>query len=166
MYRLFPWTEGEIVREVFFCKLSQSIVLDECNLKLSSDRECGYMGLCWYWITAGRKAQNLSTQSTTLSAEALQHRRNMAYSLFVPEQLRNWSMHTHTHTHTHTFIIDLPITAETAYRASMQRSLIPTAYQCHYLRPDFHQIAKVSSVWHCVESCPLSTGVFLEAWIW
>lgn len=83
------------------CKLSQSSVLDECNLMLSSDRECGYMGLCWYWITAGRKAQNLSTQSTTLSAEALQHGRNMAYSLYVPEQLRNWSMCTRTHTHVH-----------------------------------------------------------------
>ncbi len=96
-------------------KLSQSSVLDECNLMLSSDRECECMGLCWYWITAGRKAQNISTQSSTLSAEALQHGRNMAYSPYVPEQLRNWSMHTCTQTHA--FIIDLPITSETAYSA-------------------------------------------------
>lgn len=122
------------------CKLSQSSVLDECNLMLSSDRECGSMGLCWYWITAGRKAQNLSTQSTTLSAEALQHGRNMAYSLYVPEQPRNWSMYTRTHTQA--FIIDLPITAETSYRASMHSFLIPTAYQCHYLRPVFPPLSR------------------------
>lgn len=122
------------------CKLSQSSVLDQCNLMLSSDRECGSMGLCWYWITAGRKAQNLSTQSTTLSAEALQHGRNMAFSLYVPEQPCNWSMYTRTHAHT--FVIDLPITAETAYRASMQSSLIPTAYQCYYLRPVFPLLSR------------------------
>lgn len=120
-------------REVL-CKPSKSSVLDECNLMLSADRECGYMGLCWYWITAGRRAQNLSSQSATLAVEAFQHGRNMACGPYVPELPRNRSMHTLTHTPG--FIIDLPIAGEAIYRSQhAEMSLILTAYQCHYLKP-------------------------------